>query len=1189
VAERDFRHEIAIDRGGTFTDFVHLDRETAALATLKLPSSEAAPLEGIRRLLGVREGSPIPPCDVRLGTTVATNALLERRGARTALAVSRGFGDLLAIGDQTRPDLFALSIERTPPLAEVVVELDARLDPNGTVLERPDAAALRRVLSSVRERGIESLAIVVLHDQRKGVLENEIAAVARELGFGYVACGHEVSPEIGLLARAETTTLDAYLTPPVRAAMSRLRAELSGSRLRVMQSNGTLTEPAALRGSASLLSGPAGGVVACAKLAERAALGPVIGFDMGGTSTDVCRSAGPLELDAETTVAGVRVRAPVLAVTTIAAGGGSVCRFDGSKLTVGPESAGAVPGPLAYGRPEATELTLSDVNLLLGRLVPERFPLPLERERAARKLAAIAAELGAAGHPLSPEEVGEAFLEIGNRAMAAAIREVSVSRGHDAREHTLLVLGGAGGQHACAVARLSGMTRVVFHPLGGVLAAVGVGLADVGWRGLSEIAEPLGPESLARADAAFDELARRGRESLASQVGEADTTTVTRSLSLRHTGTETSLELAPEPLDALLASFHALHQRLFGYARPEHTVELVSAHVEVSARRRFADVPEVTGPGKPAGVTRLFHDGRFLETVPVLDRASLTAGRCLEGPLVLAETTGTIVIDPGFRVTLEPDGLLVATPSAAVPAPETLRGSRRAAGAAGSERADPMLLEVMSRRFMSIAEQMGRVLRRTALSTNIRERLDFSCAVFDAEGGLVANAPHIPVHLGAMGESVRAVMARHPALERGDVFVTNDPSLGGSHLPDITVVAPVHDPSGRLRFFVANRGHHADVGGTAPGSMPPDSRRIEDEGVVLGALRLVHHGHFDEAELLRVLGAGAHPARRPSDNVADLKAQVAATRLGLELLAELGAEAGFDTVSRYMRHVADDAAERVARFLRSLPAGTRRFEDTLDDGTPVVVTVTVEDGHLDVDFTGTAPEQPTNANAPRAVTTAAVLYCLRAWLGEPIPLNAGCLRHVRITVPGGSLLSPLPGAAVAAGNVETSQRVVDVLLAAAGAAAASQGTMNNLCFGDAAFGYYETIAGGAGAGPGFPGASAVHTHMTNTRLTDPEVLERRYPVRVRELSVRRGSGGTGRFRGGDGLCRELELIAPLRVSMISERRVHVPFGLAGGGPGKPGRNLVNGQEQPGRFSLDLAAGDRIRIETPGGGGYGKAD
>jgi 5-oxoprolinase (ATP-hydrolysing) len=1133
----------------------------------------------------VEPGGTIPPCDVRLGTTVATNALLERRGARTALAITRGFGDLLAIGDQTRPDLFSLAIEKTPPLAEAVLELDARLDATGTVLVRPDPESLRAELQNLRANGIESLAVVVLHDQRNGLLEREVAAIAREVGFVYVVAAHELTPEIGLLARSETTVLDAYLTPPLRGALSRLEAELSGSRLRVMQSDGNLTQPSLLRGSAALLSGPAGGVVACAKLAEHDELGPVIGFDMGGTSTDVCRAGGTfaIELETEATVAGVRVRAPLLGVTTIAAGGGSVCRFDGSKLTVGPDSAGATPGPLAYGRPEAEELTITDVNLLLGRLVPERFPLPLERSRPEQRLARMAKELEAAGHTLAPEAVGEALLEIGNRAMAAAIREVSVSRGHDVRDHALLVLGGAGGQHACAVARLLGMKKVVFHPLGGVLAAVGLGLADVGVRRLRELDETLGPSSLARAEACLEDLLESCQDTLAPP-GKNHGLLVTSRLSLRYAGTETSLVLPPAALEPLRAAFHREHERRFGYARPEHAVELVSAEVEVRLERALVELPSQGDTPRPRGVTRLFFDGRFIENVPVLDRASLEPGRSWEGPVVVAETTGTVVIDPGYSVTLEQSGLLVATPVAA-PAGVTLRA---ASGATG-DRADPMLLEVMSRRFMSIAEQMGRVLRRTALSTNIRERLDFSCAVFDREGNLVANAPHIPVHLGAMGDSVRAIVAAHPSLEPGDVFVTNDPALGGSHLPDITVVAPVHDATGALRFFVANRGHHADVGGTAPGSMPPDSTRIEDEGAVLGALRLVHHGTFDEEGLLRALVSNRHPARRPADNIADLKAQVAATRLGIELLGELGREAGYDTVSRYMRHVEDDAAARVSRFLRGLPAGIRRFEDALDDGTRIAVTLTVEGGHLDVDFTGTAPQQPSNANAPRAVTTAAVLYCLRAWLSAPIPLNAGCLRHVRITVPPGCLLAPLPGAAVAAGNVETSQRVVDVLLGAAGAAAASQGTMNNLTFGDSAFGYYETIAGGAGAGPGFAGASGVHTHMTNTRLTDPEVLERRYPLRVRELSIRRGSGGNGRYRGGDGLCRELELLAPLRVSVISERRVRAPFGLDGGEPGMPGRNLVNGREQPGRFSLELGPGDRIRLETPGGGGFGREE
>jgi 5-oxoprolinase (ATP-hydrolysing) len=1178
------RHEIWIDRGGTFTDCIALDRETGLLAVAKVPSSDQAALDGIRRLLRLAPGAPIPPCEIRLGTTIATNALLERRGVRSALVITRGFADLLRIGDQQRPDLFALAIEQHAPLHEAVIEVDARCDADGRVLERPDLASLRRELEAVRASGIDSLAVVIVNDYARGELERELAGIARSLGFAHISLSSRASPELGLLARAETTVLDAYLTPLLAERLALLSGSLPGSRLRMMQSSGALTEVARFRGPAALLSGPAGGVVAVARIAEQAGLGPVIGFDMGGTSTDVSRSAGGvLERVYETHVAGTRVRAPLLAVHTVAAGGGSICRFDGHKLTVGPDSAGALPGPLCYGHAEASELTVTDVNLLLGRLDPAHFPFPLDVSRAEQRLLAIQQQLSAAGHELGREAVLEGFLSIANLAMAEAICEVSLARGHDVREHSLLVLGGAGGQHACSLARRLGVRRIVFHPLAGVLAAFGLGVADVGWHGVREAgAAALSEGALAALASIFTALEAEGRELVTNQASPGDRIGSERTLELRYRGSETTLSFPPASAAELAAAFHARHRELFGHARPEHPLELVSIRVDVTARRAL---PMATFPARAAAAsgpqrhTRLYSGGRFWERVPVYETDEVPVERVLTGPLLVADSTGTIVIDPGFTLERRKDGLCVAEVRADGPKPTD-------APATGHERPDPILLEVMGRRFMSIAEQMGQVLRRTALSTNIRERLDFSCAVFDANAALVANAPHIPVHLGAMSESVRAVVECHPELEPGDLFVTNDPALGGSHLPDITLVAPVHDTHGRLRYFTASRGHHADVGGLTPGSMPPASKSIADEGVVFSALRVVRGGHFDREMVLAALRAGPHPARRPDDNLADLGAQIAAVRAGARLLAELSAELGDDLVSRYMAHVQDEAAAHVSAWLQSLGPIPRHFADALDDGTPIVVALSVDRGRLSVDFTGTGAEHASNLNAPRAVTSAAVIYVLRVLAGRKIPLNAGCLRHVDIRLPAPSLLAPSARAAVAAGNVETSQRVVDVLFGALGSVAASQGSMNNLCFGNESFGYYETIAGGAGAGPDFAGASAVHTHMTNTRLTDPEVLERRFPVRVRELSLRRGSGGAGHTRGGDGLCRELEFLEPLAVSLISQRRTIAPFGLAGGAPGAKGRNLLNGAELPGSFEIQVKPGDRLRIETPGGGGYG---
>jgi 5-oxoprolinase (ATP-hydrolysing) len=1179
------RWQIWIDRGGTFTDCIGLDPATNELRVAKVLSSDRAPLDGIRKLLGLAVDTPIPPSDIRMGTTLATNALLERKGCPTALLVTRGFGDLLAIGTQARPELFRLNIEKPPPLPVATVEVDARHDASGRVLERPAPDSLAETLSGLAAAGARSVAVSLLHAYRAPELELEVGAAARRAGFAHVSLSHEVAPEIGLLGRTDTTLLDAYLTPLLSDYLRSLAAELPGSTLLLMQSSGGLASAAALRGPSAILSGPAGGVVAVAEIATRAGLQQAIGFDMGGTSTDVCRFAGELERIYESEVAGVRVRAPMMRIHTVAAGGGSICKLDAGRLVVGPESAGARPGPLAYGDPAAHDLTLTDVNLLLGRLADDRFPFPLERQRAEARLTELARTLDDPAR--GPLDVAEGFFHVANSAMAEAIRKVSVARGYDVREHALVVMGGAGGQHACALARRLGIREVVVHPLAGVLSAWGIGLSAVRWNGDRDAGRALlDASALDAVEPVFAEMEAAGRSALGEQIDDAAAVRVERRLDLRYRGSETVLTLPVQDATSLTQSFHAEHERAFGHARPEHPIEVAVARLEVSVAGFGAQPGTAAGGGsrrEPRRFTLLHYEGRSLDHVPVHHREDLGPGDVVEGPALVLEPTSTTVVDPGFRLEVNEGGLLrIRDHAGSAALPELV-------GALDDSIADPVLLEIMQSSFMGIAEQMGETLRRTAFSTNIRERLDFSCALFDAEGGLVANAPHIPVHLGAMSETVRALRVQHRDMRAGDVFVTNDPAAGGSHLPDITVVTPLFDEADRLRFFTACRGHHADVGGITPGSMPPSSTCIEEEGVVLRGLRLVQGGRFDRASIEAALSSGPHPARDPGANILDLEAQVAANRTGAALVAELLERYGLPRVEAYMRHVQRDAAERVARQIEQLGDGTHRFTDALDDGTPICVTLEVHGRHLVVDFAGTGTEHAGNLNAPRAVTLAAVIYFLRALVDAPIPLNSGCLDPVEVRIPPASILDPSPGRAVAGGNVETSQRVVDVLLGAAGLAAASQGTMNNLTFGGEGFAYYETIAGGAGAGPTFDGASAVHTHMTNTRITDPEVLEARFPVRLLRFAVRHGSGGAGRRHGGDGVIRELEFLVPARVAILSERRERPPFGLAGGMPGARGVNRLDGRELPGRASADVTPGSRIVIETPGGGGYGAPD
>ena len=1179
MAQPALRHQFWIDRGGTFTDCVYREPETGALRVIKVLSSDRAPLEGIRALLGLGPRDPIPPSEVRMGTTLATNALLERGGCQCVLVADEGLGDLTSLGDQTRPALFALDIEKPEPLAAEVVEIGARMTADGALLHALDPDAVRLALEGARGRGAESVAIALIHSYRDDRLERQVAAIAESIGFSHVSVSSEISNELGLLGRTDTTVANAYLTPLLTHYLADIEEDLGLGRLRMMQSNGGLVDATGFIGRNAVLSGPAAGVVAAGAVADELGLSEVIAFDMGGTSTDVSRYAGEVSRVFESEISGIRIRAPMIEIHTVAAGGGSICRLESNRLIVGPKSAGAEPGPLCYGNPGGHELTLTDVSLCLGRIAADRFPFALDMERPRRKLDEIAACMAAPGAERSATDVAQGFLRVAVENMAAAIQKVSVGRGHDVRTHAMVVFGGAGGQYACLIARRLGIQRLVFHPYAGVLSAFGMGVANFEWHGERDAGRASLDDPLPKGwKSTFAELEVAGRAGLQRDADSDARWQVRRRVALRYRGTETALTVDWGDAVAMRRAFEALHQREFGYVRHEHTVEAVTLRVTVEFGGTKPELPVTKpGSGKPERTALVWSGGAFTQA-PVYRREDLPIDVEVPGPALILDATGTVVVDAGFLAVRGKRDYLVLQDT-------HIHTEREVADA----RVDAVLLEVFHNQFKSIAEQMGVVLQRTAISTNIRDRLDFSCAVFDAEGGLVANAPHIPVHLGAMSESVRAVLAAHPATRPGQVFATNDPAGGGSHLPDITVVTPVHDSRGVLQFVVASRGHHADVGGLTPGSMPPFSTKLEEEGVVLRNLQVVGDGIFEEARLREVLAGGPYPARNPDENVADVQAQIAANEKGTQLLDELLARYGIDVVRAYMQHIQDNAADLTERAIEGLPDGVHSFEDHLDDGARIAVQITVRGGTMEIDFEGTDRALPNNLNAPRAVTMAAVLYVLRVLVGKPIPLNSGCMRPVTVRIPEGSLLSPEPHRAVAAGNVETSQRIVDVLFGALGLAAASQGTMNNITFGDDRFAYYETLGGGAGASERRPGASGVHTHMTNSKCTDTEVLETRFPVRVRRFERRHGSGGTGANGGGDGLIRELEFLAPMRVSVLSERRILPPYGMRGGGPGARGMNLLNDKQLAHRVTVDVSPGDVLRVETPGGGAWGDAE
>jgi 5-oxoprolinase (ATP-hydrolysing) len=1207
------RVEFWIDRGGTFTDVVARQPD-GSLVAFKLLSEDPgayqdAIIAGIRRVLGVPAGEPIPVGRigaVRLGTTVATNALLERKGEPTVLVITRGFADALRIGYQNRPRIFDRDIVLPDLLQARVIEAVERVDARGDVVVPLDEVAVERDLRKAYDDGFRSVAVVCMHGYRYPHHEARIGDIARRIGFPQVSESHRASQLMKLVSRGDTAVADAYLSPILRRYVDQVAAELPGVQLLFMQSNGSLADAARFRGKDSILSGPAGGIVGMSRTSAAAGFDRVIGFDMGGTSTDVSHYAGEFERQYETEVAGVRMRAPMLSIHTVAAGGGSVLHFDGSRYRVGPDSAGADPGPASYRR--GGPLTVTDANVMLGRIQPAYFPTvfgergdqPLDAEIARERFTTLARRIeSAVGDHRSGEEVAAGFLEIAVANMANAIKKISVQRGYDVTRYVLATFGGAGGQHACAVADALGMTKVLIHPLAGVLSAYGMGLADVGAIRESAVEAPLSEEvlpELARVAGTLEAGARAELEREGVAGGEVR---CVRRVHLRYEGTDTALPVPMGRLGEMVPAFEAGYRQRFSFLMRDKAIAVEAVSVELTGPPEpLADAPGEIAPWPPAaephpaGRVPMFFSGSWAE-VDLFRRADLRPGHVARGPAIIVEDFATTVVEPGWQAAVTGRSDLLLTRAVAQPAPGGGHGEARAAAGA-----DPVMLEIFNNLFMSVAEQMGGRLQATAHSVNIKERLDFSCAIFDADGNLIANAPHIPVHLGSMGESIKIVVQRNAGhIRRGDVYALNDPYHGGTHLPDVTVVTPVFGDEGTDReneilFYVASRGHHAEIGGITPGSMPAFSTRVEQEGVLIDNWLLVRDGVLREPETLHLLRSAPHPSRSPATNVADLRAKIAANEKGARELHRMIEQHGLDVVRAYMGHVRRNAEEAVRRVIPALHGGSYAY--LLDNGAMINVAVRIDPGarSAEIDFTGTSPQLPDNFNAPSSVAMAAVLYVLRTLVAEDIPLNSGCLVPVRVVIPPGSMLSPRYPAAVAAGNVETSQAITGALYAALGVMAESAGTMNNVTFGNERHQYYETVAGGSGAGDGFNGTDVVQTHMTNTRLTDPEILEWRYPVRVEGYQIRHGSGGAGRWHGGSGGLRRIRFLEPMTVTTLSSRRRVPPYGMAGGEPGAPGRQWVerpDGSVTPMRAcdSVTVEAGDVFVIETPGGGGFGR--
>ena len=1163
----------------------------------ELKSSLHAPLLAMRMLTGVRICEPLPDCAVHLGTTRGTNALLTRSGARTALVTSRGLKDFLTIGDQARPHLFQLAICKPQPLFETSIEIDERVLADGTVEWKPDESQVRQQLLSLKENGIKSIAVCLMHGYRYPQHEEQVGRIARQIGFADVRLSHEVSPLIKLIPRGETTVLDAYLNPVIGCYLDEIQAGLSAqSSLKLMTSAGGLVSREHFSGKDSVLSGPAGGVVGAARIARQFGFNRVIGFDMGGTSTDVSRSESVdgidlFEREYESHKAGVRIVTPMMAIETVAAGGGSVCWFDGTKLRVGPESAGADPGPACYGK--GGPLSITDVNLFLGRIVAEQFPFPLDDCAVEHRLQQLCDELLTAGFSHSLLELAEGFVKIANHSMATAISTVSIARGYDPDDHVLMSFGGAGSQHCCAVAENLGMSQILDHPQSSILSAVGIRLADRASHMTLAIDESVDAQLSQRIESRFVRLETQATDRL--RIDDSNQpVTLRRRLDMRYAGTDQFLTIESSSDETWDTLFRRQHRRRFGYVH-DRTIEVVALRVEaiLKGHRLAAVAPaDRLRSLEPNAFQQMFFAGvNYL--AGEFERGMISAGDQIEGPAIVSDRYSTTIVDPGWSARCIGEGTLLIerTP---VGNDSALRVSDSA-----SDTPDPVQLEIFNRSFASISRQMGIVLQLTSVSVNVKERLDFSCAIFTSHGSLVVNAPHIPVHLGAMGETVRQVIQRNPKVAAGDVFVTNDPYAGGSHLPDVTVISPVFDEADEnLLFWMASRSHHAEIGGKAPGSMPADARFLAEEGVLIDNFKLIDAG-TDRFDALRtLLSTSPFPSRNVDENLADLAAQVAANRSGRKDLLKLVERYSIDVVDRYMKFIQQAAETKARAAILKLPEQKTSFRDQLDNGANIAVSIAKDNDRLEIDFSGTDAVTPDNLNANRAIVSSAVMYVMRCLVDEDIPLNEGLLGPVTIHLPE-CLLNPTAGdnhpddsPAIVGGNVETSQRVVDVLLGALGVAAASHGTMNNWLIGDASFGYYETVGGGSGATAMSPGVNAVHSHMTNTRLTDPEILETRYPCVLREFAVRKSSGGKGANAGGCGMIRQIQFTRSLTLSLLTSRRVSQPYGQNGGDCGKSGLNWLidvdrSRQPLPYRCEIEIVEGQSLRLETPGGGGFGK--
>ncbi len=1198
--------QIWIDRGGTFTDIVGRSPD-GQLISHKLLSENPerykdAAVQGVRDVLGLDKDVPIPAQTlehVKMGTTVATNALLERKGDRTLFVTTKGFGDCLRIGYQNRPRLFDLDIVLPQTLYEQVIEVDERVDAYGEVLTPLDEERVKADLQAAFDRGINAVAVAFIHGYRYSAHEHRVGEICKQIGFTQVSLSNKVSPLVKLIARGDTTVVDAYLSPILRRYVQQFADELGsegdiGPKLMFMQSNGGLTDARLFQGKDAILSGPAGGVVGMTRTAAMSGFFKLIGFDMGGTSTDVTHYDGEYERSFETLVAGVRMRAPMMHIHTVAAGGGSVLQFDGSRLRVGPQSAGANPGPTCYrhGGP----LTVTDCNVMLGKIQPDYFPAifgpngdeKLDRGAVVQGFSELAEQVSLArGKSVTAEEVAQGFLRIAVENMANAIKKISVQRGYDVTQYTLNCFGGAGGQHACPVADALAMKSIFLHPLAGVLSAYGMGLAEI--RALREVqmgfafvagsvAKDIEVHCLRLSDSAREEVRMQGVE-------DRHISIITK-VHLRYAGTNTSLLVDAGPAAQMLLDFEAAHSQRFGFVARERGVVVEALSVEaIGITDAEIDAP-INSPAAqqaaiPQAAVQMYSRGEWCDT-PLYNRDDLQVGQSVSGPAIIVEDTGTIVLEQGWRGALNARRDLLLD-----------RFIEREKTEAIGTAADPVMLEVFNNLFMSVAEQMGATLQNTAYSVNIKERLDFSCALFNAQGDLVANAPHIPVHLGSMGESVRSVINKNKGyIKPGDVYVLNAPYAGGTHLPDVTVITPAFDDNAeRVLFYLGSRGHHADIGGRTPGSAPPDSTHIDEEGVLIDNFLLVENGQLREQQIRKLLGSGEYPCRNIDQNIADLSAQIAANETGLTELRKMVAHFGIGVVSAYMKHVQDNAEECVRRVIDVLKDGS--FEYPMDDGSVIKVKISVDRPNrtATIDFTGTSKQTPGNYNAPIAICKAAVIYVFRTLVNDEIPLNEGCLKPIKLVVPKQSMINPQYPAAVIAGNTEVSQAITNALYGALGVLAASQGTMNNFLYGNDTYQNYETICGGTGAGPDHPGASAVHSHMTNTRMTDPEVLELRYPVRNEEFSIRQASGGAGKYTGGNGVVRKLRFLETMTATMLTSHRVVPPFGLQGGEPGKCGNNYVvraTGEVAAlkGNDEIELHTGDLFVMETPGGGGFG---